>query len=88
MLEISDISEKVIRRDKAAYMTWDVINLYIKHNYLEEWIPKMSKYFNKFTKIGHLSIMRFLLVLVDTVEYFPSDLFFTPRYPYHNFKKV
>ena len=49
----TDISDRGKRRIKAAKLTWAAITHYVQHNYLEEWILRMSKYFNKFTKIGN-----------------------------------
>ncbi len=50
--EMEDKTDQDKRRVKAANLTWAAITCYVQHNYLEEWIPRMSKYFNKFTKIG------------------------------------
>ena len=36
MMDKSDPPDKAIRHDEAAYMTWDAIDLYIRHNYLEK----------------------------------------------------
>ncbi len=49
---IAELPNKSIRRIEAAHQTWTAINNYIQHNYLENWIPKMSKYFNKLTNFG------------------------------------
>jgi len=44
--------DKMTRRMEAAKMTWSAITNYARHNYFDTWIPRLTKYFNKVTKIG------------------------------------
>ena len=44
--------DKILRRGEAALLAWKDMTNYIKHNYTAEWMPRMSKYFNKFTKMS------------------------------------
>jgi len=44
--------DKNKRRIETADLTWTALTNYVQHNYLEDWILRMSKYFNKFIKIG------------------------------------
>ncbi len=44
--------DKTLRRWEAAHLAWKDMTNYIKHNYTAEWMPRMFKYFNKFTKMS------------------------------------
>ena len=44
--------EKTIRRTEAALLTWKDMTIYVKHNYTAKWMPRMTKYFNKFTRMS------------------------------------
>ncbi len=44
--------DKQTRRIDAALLTWTAIKRYIQHHYLEPWIPRMTKYVNKYMKLG------------------------------------
>jgi len=44
--------DKIARKLDAARMTWTGISNYVQHYYLEEWVPRISKYLNKITRIG------------------------------------
>ena len=44
--------DKRTRRVDAAVLTWTTIKRYIHHNYLANWIPRMTKYFNKYTTLS------------------------------------
>jgi len=48
----NSIQDRITRRNEAAILTWKDMTTYVKHNYLSEWMPRMSKYFNKFTRMS------------------------------------
>jgi len=48
----NETPDKTARKIEAASMTWAVISNYVQHYYLEAWVPRLSKYLNKLTRIG------------------------------------
>ena len=40
------------RKMEAAHMAWQDMTIYVKHNFTAVWILKLTKYFNKFTKLS------------------------------------
>ena len=48
----NSIQDKILRKWEVAHLTWMDMTTYIKHNYTSDWMPRMSKYLNKFTKLS------------------------------------
>jgi len=51
-IERTEQYDRTARKLEAARMTWIGISNYVQHYYLEEWVPRLSKYLNKITMIG------------------------------------
>ncbi len=51
-IERTEQYDRTARKLEAARMTWTGISNYVQHYYLEDWIPRLSKYLNKVTRFG------------------------------------